>query len=81
MSIKTQTRDYIPSDADVERASREAVAAAIAEHHRAGRSVPIWHDGRIVMLPPEQSAVAEEEAEYRRTPDMDNTLTHGDQKQ
>lgn len=67
MNTKTQTRDGVPSDADVERAFQEAVAAAIDEHHRAGRSVPIWRDGRIVMLPPEQSAVAEEEAEYRRT--------------
>jgi len=69
MNVKTQTRDYVPTDADVEMAFREAVAAAIEEHHRAGRSVPIWQDGRVVMLPPEQSAVAEEEAEYGRMSD------------
>ena len=61
----------IPLGVRAEMAMKEAVAAAIAEHHRAGRSVPIWRDGRVVMLPPEQSAVAEEEAEYHRTGEHD----------
>ncbi len=63
---KTQIPDRTPTDANVERAFQEAVAEAIAEHHRAGRAVPIWRDGRVVMLPPAQSAVAEETAPYQR---------------
>ncbi len=33
-----------------ERAMREAVAAAIAEHWRAGRPVHIWQDEQVVAL-------------------------------
>jgi hypothetical protein len=33
-----------------ERAMKEAVAAAIAEHWRAGRPVYIWQDEQIVAL-------------------------------
>jgi hypothetical protein len=32
------------------QAMREAVAAAIAEHWRAGRPVHIWTDGQVVAL-------------------------------
>ena len=32
------------------QAMREAVAAAIAEHWRAGRPVHIWKDGQVVAL-------------------------------
>ncbi len=70
----------IPLGERAEMAMKEAVAEAIAEHHRAGRSVPIWRDGRVVMLPPEQSAVAEEESEYHGATDKDSTSTRGKQK-
>jgi len=33
-----------------ERAMKEAVAAAIAEHWRAGRPVHIWQDGQVMAL-------------------------------
>jgi hypothetical protein len=39
----------------VERAGKRAVAAAIAEHHRAGDPVAIWQDGGIVWLYPDGS--------------------------
>lgn len=39
----------------VERAGKRAVAAAIAEHHRAGDPVAIWRDGDIVWLYPDGS--------------------------
>ena len=32
-----------------------AVRDAIAEHHRAGDAVPIWREGRIVLLHPDGS--------------------------
>lgn len=54
----------LPLEARAEKAFKEAVAKAIAEHHRAGRSVPVLREGRIVELPPDKTAVAESEAEY-----------------
>ena len=36
-----------------ERAMKEAVAAAIAEHWRAGRPVYVWRDERVVALYPD----------------------------
>jgi hypothetical protein len=39
-----------PLAVKAERAMREAVAAAIAEHWRAGRPVHIWQDEQVVAL-------------------------------
>jgi hypothetical protein len=33
---------------------RAAVARAIEEHRKAGRSIVIWRDGKIVVIPPEE---------------------------
>jgi len=42
-----------------DRAMKEAVAAAIAEHWRAGHPVHIWKDGQIVALYPDGTCVPE----------------------
>ncbi len=42
-----------------DRAMKEAVAAAIAEHWNAGRPVYVWQDGRVVALYPDGTAVPE----------------------
>ena len=34
----------------IDEALREAVVQAVREHRRAGRSVAIWRDGRVVEL-------------------------------
>jgi hypothetical protein len=39
-----------PLVVNAERAMKEAVAAAIAEHWRAGRPVYIWRDEQVVAL-------------------------------
>ena len=39
-----------PMAVKAERAMKEAVAAAIAEHWRAGRPVYIWQDEQVVAL-------------------------------
>jgi hypothetical protein len=39
---------------------RRGVARALAEHKKAGRSIVIWHDGKIVRIPPEEIEVDEE---------------------
>jgi len=33
---------------------KAAVAGAIEEHRRAGRSIAIWRDGKVVILTPDQ---------------------------
>jgi hypothetical protein len=40
-----------------ERAMKEAVAAAIAEHWRAGRPVHIWKDEQVMALYPDGTAI------------------------
>ena len=40
---------------------KEAVAAAIAEHWRAGRPVHVWKNGRVVALYPDGTQVPQEE--------------------
>ena len=50
-----------PLIAKAERAMKEAVAAAIAEHWRAGRPVYVWRDERVVALYPDGTAVPQEE--------------------
>ncbi|MFY9823766.1 MAG: hypothetical protein WAM82_20465 [Thermoanaerobaculia bacterium] len=39
------------------RAMKEAVAAAIAEHWRAGRPVYVWQDGQVMALYPDGTCV------------------------
>lgn len=46
-----------PLFAKAERAMKEAVAAAIAEHWRAGRPVYVWRDERVVALYPDGTQV------------------------
>ena len=50
-----------PIFAKAERAMKEAVAAAIAEHWRAGRPVYVWRDERVVALYPDGTQVPQEE--------------------
>ncbi|HWN45687.1 MAG TPA: hypothetical protein VNW71_25915, partial [Thermoanaerobaculia bacterium] len=47
--------------ANAERAMKEAVAAAIAEHWRAGRPVHVWKNERVVALYPDGTQVPQEE--------------------
>jgi hypothetical protein len=46
-----------PLAVKAERAMKEAVAAAIAEHWRAGRPVYIWQDEQVVALYPDGTTV------------------------
>jgi hypothetical protein len=46
-----------PLVAKADRAMKEAVAAAIAEHWRAGRPVYIWQDEQVVALYPDGTTV------------------------
>lgn len=35
----------------------QGVARALAEHKKAGRSIVIWKDGKVVKVPPEEIEV------------------------
>ena len=52
----------------IARLGDEAVQDAIAEHHREGRPVSIWEDGRIVLLYPDGSRRPLAEVEKEATP-------------
>ena len=52
-----------PIFAKAERAMKEAVAAAIAEHWRAGRPVYVWRNERVVALYPDGTQVHLEETQ------------------
>lgn len=47
-------------------AMKEAVAAAIAEHWRAGRPVYVWRDEQVVALYPDGTAVPQSEEDERQ---------------
>jgi hypothetical protein len=38
----------------VDRGVKEGVALALEEHYRAGRSIVVWRDGKVVWLKPEE---------------------------
>jgi len=41
---------------------RQGVARALDEHRRAGRSIVVWRDGKIVWIPPEEIPPLADEA-------------------
>jgi hypothetical protein len=50
MKDSPQKRSLPPLAIKAERAMKEAMAAAIAEHWRAGRPVYVWQDEQVVAL-------------------------------
>jgi hypothetical protein len=40
--------------ARITSALRQAVREALLEHKRAGNPVPVWREGRVVWIPPEE---------------------------
>lgn len=63
MSDPIDEKDLPDIVVKAQRAIREAVAAAIAEHWRNGRPVYVWRDERVVALYPDGSAVPVERKE------------------
>jgi len=47
-----------------EKALREAVAEAIAEHRRNGVPIAVWRNGKVVRIPADQIEVREPPIEY-----------------
>lgn len=60
--------DLPPIFAKAEKAMKEAVAAAIAEHWRAGRPVYVWENERVVAILPDGTRVPLEKGQYELNP-------------
>jgi len=43
--------------ARIDELVRAAVANAMEEHRRVGRSIVVWRDGQVVTIPPEEIPV------------------------
>lgn len=56
-STKKNKPEDMPLDIMAEKALREAVAEAIAEHKLRGHPIIVWRDGKVVSIPPEEIAV------------------------
>lgn len=57
-----------PIFAKAEKAMKEATAAAIAEHWRAGRPVYVWENEGIVAILPDGTKVPLEKGQYELDP-------------
>ncbi|MBI5604971.1 MAG: hypothetical protein HY879_16650 [Deltaproteobacteria bacterium] len=49
--------DEMPLEIMAEKALKEAVAEAIAEHKLRGHPIVVWRDGKVVSIPPEEIVV------------------------
>lgn len=47
----------MPLEIMAEKALKEAVAEALAEHKLRGHPIVIWRDGKVVSIPPEEIVV------------------------
>jgi hypothetical protein len=61
-------QDLPPMFAKAEKALREATAAAIAEHWRAGHPIYVWREERVVALFPDGTSVPLEKGQYKLDP-------------
>ena len=51
---------FLAHGAEIDRVVRRAVRNAVLEHKRAGRSIAVWRDGKVVIVPPEEIEVEDE---------------------
>lgn len=56
-SSRKSLLEKMPLHIMAEKALREAVAGAIAEHKLRGHPIIIWRDGKVVSIPPEEIAI------------------------
>ena len=47
----------LPLKVKAERALKEAVAEALAEHKRRGNPIAVWRNGKAVWIPPEEIVI------------------------
>jgi len=59
---QVETRPSIlGTDDDIDRAVRQAVREAVLDHKRAGNPIVGTVDGKIVIIPPEEIVIPDEE--------------------
>jgi hypothetical protein len=46
---------------EIEEIFRRAVRKALWRHKRLGQSIAVWQDGQVVIVPPEQIQIEDEE--------------------
>jgi hypothetical protein len=59
MKAKTKMRAKMPprlTDALISRALNEAARDAVEIHRRAGLPLVVWQDGKVALVPPDESA-------------------------
>ncbi len=56
-SNRKNVMEKMPLDIMAEKALREAVADALAEHKLRGHPIVVWRDGKVVFIPPEEIVV------------------------
>ena len=59
---RTEMAHRFDSDDWIAQAVRQAVRAAVEDHKLAGNPVADWQDGKVVIVPPEEIVLPEEEA-------------------
>lgn len=48
------TAEFEEMNRKIEKGVKFSIAVALAEHKRMGRSIAIWRDGRVVIVPPDE---------------------------
>lgn len=54
-------QDIFTEGLSIDRAARRAVREALRRHKLLGNPVAVWRDGRVVLVPPEEIVIEEEE--------------------
>lgn len=52
-------------DAAMQRAMNQAVREALRRHKLLGESIVVWRDGQVVVVPPEEIEIPEDDAAQR----------------
>jgi hypothetical protein len=58
---RQQPRSVFDDTREITRRFAVAVREALLDHKRAGNPVAIWRDGKVVIVPPEEIVVWQEE--------------------
>lgn len=71
MKKREKSMSDIPLEIRAEKALKEAVAEAIADHKRNGDPIVVWQDGKVVKVAVDQIEIREPAAEYKNPSEKD----------
>ena len=69
-SNRNKVKEEMPLDIMAEKALKEAVAEAIAEHKLRGHPIVIWRNGGVVSIPPEEIVVPDVKGNRKRNDNL-----------